>query len=305
VSRLRYSPAAQIRTLQISRFSLFAFVEGREIDPTFFGRVCSSSCEPLGLRYQVRTAEELRIGHAGKASLIAFYRYALSRGKLRSTLNGKLSVLVFFLDKDVDDIRRTKCRSKHVIYTAHYDVQNYVFRHGNFIRSVSAASSIDENELSEHPLFGQNWHETAARRWKEWIVLCLFSVVHTKGQVSNYGHSSKVNSPQNGQLNPDLYNAQLLVARTASSFTELQFKSTIERLTRVVDRHLSRGTFDGVFKGKWYSTLLEMDLRAEFHGRGQLHRVGARATTALLATLDFTQPWAEHLIASTTALLVD
>jgi hypothetical protein len=222
---------------------------------------------------------------------------------LRSVLNGKLSVLLLFLDKDVDDIRRTKCRSKHVVYTTYYDVQNYVFRHADFIRGVSAAASIDPRELSETPLLGGNWCETAASRWKEWIVVCLFSVTCGRGRVANYGSGSRVNTPQNGPVDRALYAAQVLEVGNSSGLPQAQRERAVGRLEKRVERHLADGTYDLVFKGKWYSTLLEMDLRAAFPGRGQMQRVGTRATTALLATLDFSQDWAEHLLRPVAALL--
>jgi hypothetical protein len=287
----------------MSRASLFAFVEGKGIDPFFFSEVCARVCQPRGLAYQVQTAKELLGESEGKKALIAFYRFARSRSQLRSTLNGKLSILVFFLDKDVDDIRRIKCRSIHVVYTAHYDVENYVFRHGDFVHSVAAAASIDQRELSDHPLLGQNWRETAARRWKEWIVLCLFSVIYAGGRVANYGNPSRVNTPQNGPIDQGLHQALLIEARNATPLTQAQFDLAIERLTQRVEKHLSNGTYDSVFKGKWYGTLLEMDLRHAFPGRGNMKNVGARATTALLTTLDFNPNWAEHLMNPVVALL--
>jgi hypothetical protein len=303
VSRPSHSFGAHVRALQISRFSLFAFVEGKDIDPNFFGQVCSRVCEPRGLLYRILTARELPGGSGGKTRLITFYRHVRSKKQLRAALNGKVSILLFFLDKDVDDIRRTKCRSKHVVYTAYYDVQNYVFRHGDFTRSVSAAASIDPRELSEAPLFRGNWCETAARRWKEWVVLCLFSAVHSGRPVANYRSASTVNAPKNGPLDPRLYAAQLLEARNSSGLTEAQFNRTIEQLTDKVERHLSNGTHDLVFKGKWYGAILEMDLHTAFPGRGQMQNVGTRATAALLATLDFNREWLEHLLIPVVALL--
>ena len=303
MSRLRHSLGAHIRALQISRFTLFAFVEGKEIDPNFFGEVCRSVCGPRGLQYRVHRANEIPGSSGGKWKLIAFYRYARARKKLRSILNGKLSVLVFFLDKDVDDIRRKKCRSRHVIYTAHYDVENYVFRHGDFIRGVSAAASIDQHELSDHPVLGQNWAANAARRWKEWTALCLFSVLYTGGRAANYGNVSKVNAPQNGPVDRGLYQQHLTEARNASGMTQSQFDQAIARLESKVERYLATGTYDSVFKGKWYCTILEMDLRTAFQQTGQMQNVGMKATAALLATLDFNQPWAEHLTSPVGALL--
>jgi hypothetical protein len=303
VSRPRHSDGAYLRALQVSRFSLFAFVEGKALDPSFFGQVCSRVCRPRGVLYQIRTARELPRGSEGKSALISFCRLARSRGQLTSTLNGKLTVLLFFLDKDVDDVRRTRCRSRHVVYTAGYDVENYVFQHGDFVTGVSAAASIDPSELSGHPSFGRNWRETAARRWKEWIVLCLFSVVYNRGATANYRTASRVNTPINGPVDRRLYDARLAEARRSSQLTQEQFDTAVRRLTGRVDRHLTNGTYDLVFKGKWYGTLLERDLRDAFPGRGQMQNVGTRATAALLATLDFNQNWAGHLLRPVESLL--
>jgi len=148
MSRLRHSESACLRRLQISRHNLFAFVEGPTLDPFFYGRICLQACKNNGISYRVCTANELPENAGGKTSLVRFYRYVRAKGKLVSELNGKRTALVFFLDKDLDDIGRCKCRSHHVIYTKYYDAQNHVFKHADFIRGVSSAASIDISELA-------------------------------------------------------------------------------------------------------------------------------------------------------------
>lgn len=279
----------------MSRFSVFAFVEGKDVDPNFFARVCHSVCRPRGLECQVRTARELPGGAEGKQRLVSFYRYSSRRRTLRFTFNGKLRVLVFFLDKDVDDITRRRCRSKHVIYTEHYDVQNYLFRHGDFVNAVSAAASLDPNEISEHRIFTSGWCLSAARRWKEWIVLCLFSVLYADGRVVNYGSVSKVNSPANGALDQSRYNQQVLALRQASQLSQAQFERGVRKLTGKIEEHFARGNHDLVFKGKWYAKLLEDDLKDAFGNRGYFQNFRQKVVSALIISLDFRQPWADYL----------
>jgi hypothetical protein len=131
----------------------------------------------------------------------------------------------------------------------------------------------------------------------------MFSVLHTDGRFVNYRSISKVNTPQNGVVDQALYHAQLTQAQNSSGLGRAEFDRAIKRLTRRVESHVASGTYDLVFKGKWYSTVLEMDLREAFPGRGQMQNVGARATTALLASLDFSQNWAEHLLRAVAALV--
>jgi hypothetical protein len=136
--------------------------------------------------YCVCPAGELPGGAGGKSALIAFYRYARAKAKLFSVLGRKPTTLVFFLDKDVDDLRGTRCRSPHVVYTAYYDVQNHLFRHGDFIRAVSSAVFMDQGELERHPDFGSRWCQRVAHRWREWIVLCLLGAKKTSRSLLSF-----------------------------------------------------------------------------------------------------------------------
>jgi hypothetical protein len=235
--------------------------------------------------------------------LLKFYRYARSKKKLLSFLGGKPTLLVFFLDKDVDDLRRTKCRSPHVIYTRYYDIQNHVFRHANFSRAVSSAASIDVGELLDQPIFNGDWCQTAARRWREWIALCLLAVRHGI-PGPNYRVTSQVNDPPNGPLDVTRFTAAVgaVTAHLGVSATELDRR--MKELLRRVDRSFVTGTYDFIFKGKWYAQMLEWDLRTAFAGRAfQFNGVADRAAAAMVATLDFSQPWADHFVQPLTALV--
>jgi hypothetical protein len=204
--------------------------------------------------------------------------------------------MAFFLDKDLDDIRRKKCRSPHVIYTTYYDVQNHVFRHGDLGRSASSAASIDRMEFLAHPTFAVDWCRSAARRWREWIALCLLSV---KDGIPgpNYRVASQVNIPINGPVDPAMYAAAVQGAAGHLGVTTAEIDRKLRSLLNTVDRYLSSGTYDLVFKGKWYALLLEADLHTAFAGRAlQFNGVGARATTAMAATMDYSQPWADPFL---------
>ena len=110
-----------------------------------------------------------------------------------------------------------------------------------------------------------------------------------------YGNSSKVNVPLNGPVALDRHQVLLDEVRRISGLPEDQFERAISRLNQTVDRHFANGTYDRIFKGKWYATLLEAYLRVAFPKRGPMDHVGSKATAALLTTMDFGQDWASHL----------
>jgi hypothetical protein len=298
MSRLKHSRGGYIRSLQISRCAVFAFVEGIEADPYFYGEICRRVSEGRGGAYQVRPARELPDGAEGKNAIVQFYRYARSKAKLISELGGKRTIMVFFLDKDLDDIKRKKCRSQHVIYTAYYDVQNHIFRHSDFGRATSAALSIDRTELLAHPVFAGDWCRNAAERWREWIALCILSVKYAIPSP-HYRVSSQVNRPINGPLDPAQYATAVQRAATHLGVTTAEINRRLTDLLKAVDKHLSHGTYDLVFKGKWYATLLEADLREAFAGRAlQFNGVGGRVVSVMAATMDYSQTWAEPFLRS-------
>ncbi len=293
MSRLKHSRTGYLRSLQISRHQVFAFVEGTQVDPFFFGEICRRVCQPNGVGYLVRPARELPGSAGGKSAVIAFYRYARSKARLVSELGRKRTVIVFFLDKDLDDMTRKKCRSPHVIYTTYYDVQNHVFRHSDFGLAAAAAASLDRQELMAHPTFAGNWCQGAARRWREWIALCMLSVKHGVPNA-NYRVASQVNTPINGPLDLAKYSSAVQTLASSLGVAADVVDRRVDVLRSGIEKQLSGGTYDRVFKGKWYALLLEADLRDAFTAnQHQFNGVAGRAAAVMAATMDFSQPWAE------------
>jgi len=96
MSRLKHTLKGFIRSLQISRINIFAFVEGRDLDPYFYGGICKQVCDSAGNTYSIRTSKEAPYNAGGKKSLIKFYRYLRRSKNLDTIFKGKRTVLVFF-----------------------------------------------------------------------------------------------------------------------------------------------------------------------------------------------------------------
>lgn len=296
MSQPRRTRAGFLRRMQMSRHDVFAFVEGKEADGYFVGGLCARAFGSRGLSYNVCTATDLSVGGGGKDVLIGFYRYLRSRRSLQTTLHGKKTCAVFFLDKDVDDITRTKCRSKTVVYTQFYDVQSHLFASGDFTRSVACACSVPEETVRTHAQFGAHWSAGARTRWHAWASLCLFCQLHGI-RHPNYRVYSQVNSPENGPVDATKYRLTVDAIFRRSGWSRPVFDARLRDVEELVTRLEGRGAGDRVFKGKWYSHILELDLRADaVLGQSQVDGFAKRIPCCLASTLDFNGGWASPLV---------
>lgn len=290
--RLTHSPTGLLRSLQVSQFSLFGFVEGKDVDPFFYGGLCKAVCTGHGVRYRIVTARELRWQGDGKEPLLGFYEYLRKNGKLLSSLGKKVTACMFFLDKDVDDILRRRRRSPHVVYTEHYDVHNHLFLSGDLLQAAAAAAHTDPGELQGLPMFSATWCSNAASRWEDWVAMCVFSKMSGSG-LPGYRLTSQINRPLNGPVDNALLEQRLQELTVALGWSRDRVDTEFERTRRYIHRYYVNGRQDVVFKGKWYCTILEMDVRGAMAGRPvRSERMGERMLSTLAATMDFSRNWA-------------
>ncbi len=294
MTRLKHSRQGYLRYMQMSRHSVFAFVEGKS-DPYFYGKICESVCKPLAISYEVCQAQELPGGAGGKMALLDYFAYLRRRSSLLNDFKGKTSGTVFFLDKDVDNYLRTLKRSPHVIYTWGYDTENHVFQSGNLIAAAAAAARLDKEWLEDRIVDPETWRRGLAQRWSDWVTLCLFSKLKRINGVTNYGNLSRINIPLNSNVSEPLLTQALAEIKRDSGLTDLQFRRSFNRLKRQVTESYATHQFDQIFKGKWFPPLFEAEIRS-IAGAKPIKAAGIanRLVEILLVTLDFEQPWADH-----------
>jgi len=294
VARIVHSPKAYLRYMQMSQAAVFAFVEGQETDPYFYGQICAVVCNQRQIVYQICRANDILPNAGGKEALLVFYDFLRRRGALRSNLGGKETVAVFFLDKDIDDIVRRCRRSRYVTYTRYYDVQNEIFLNGDLSQGCAAAASLDPAILTSLLSDSHSWCKHAAQRWQEWVVLCI--IAHLKGirQECNYRVQSRVQNPTTGKVDTARLKVRITAMAARSGMAPDDFKAFHTSVKRKVKRLYSSGQQDKVFKGKWYSALLDEDIK-RLMGRSAFDKQGfsARVTSAVAATLRFTDSWAQ------------
>jgi hypothetical protein len=305
MTRLRHSYPGFLRGLQIGSPSIFLITEGR-IDRPFFSSLVSHLLvgDRAHVVLSIRSARELPKRSGGKTAVLAYYDFLRKRKQLISTLAGKKTVILFCLDKDLDDMTRKKRRSPHVIYTEYFDVESYLFKFGDLQAAASAATTIDRATFAQQFPTAAHWTAGVANAWKDWVSMCVLEVIKGFPSTGNYGVCpSPVNDPA-GPVNGALLNARLTLIQQNSGLNDAEFKRQVAVVARKVEALFKNGDADKIFKGKWYVWLFARDTRAACTGRdAELGNLEQRLPLHLLQTLDFSLEWAASLRAQISAAI--
>lgn len=306
MNRPRHSYAGHLRLMQLSSIDLFVFVEGTKSDPYFYAGICASIPD-LHVRYEVCTARQLPGETGGKHALLSYFSFLRQKEALVSSLEGQETSCIFFLDKDMDDVQRTKKRSQHVVYTEYYDVQNYIFMHGDLLTGAASAASVDPARLRAELSDAPKWCLRIAILWHEWISLCLRVLEERISCEANYRVVSRIQTRPCGPIDAVRYADLIRRVARRSGLPVAVFRQRLAATSRKVDRYFASGQHHRVFKGRWFVTVLADDIDRIMAGR-PYDGVGlaSRLASSVAGTLDFTEPWASHFrdpIRNVTAML--
>jgi hypothetical protein len=282
--------------MQISQSRFFILVEGWS-DRFFYASLAALRCAASGIKYEVVTAHELPGPSFGKPALLNFFTYLRKQRALLTTLGEKRTAVLFCLDKDVDDLRRTMKRSPHISYTEHCDLENYYFIHGDLIRAGAAAAALDPTLVRAAIGNTTNWRRQKAEQWKTWTVLCVLNqLLDLRGPCAYGRRDSLVNRGGFGAEEPAAVTRMLATLHASSGLGQTEFNAHFVRTQRSVEALIKAGQWDRVFKGKWYPVWLAGDVR-QAAGQRQINANGldARIRDAVGLTLDLEAPWTQLL----------
>jgi hypothetical protein len=283
--------------MQMSSKQIFVIVEGNEVDPFFYGEICLSLAKKRPFLYEILAASNLPQAHGsgGKETLLTFFSYLRRRSVLCSTFNGKTTAVVFYADKDIDDILKVCKRSRHLIYTLFYEVENHIFEEGNMTRGVAAAASVDPNLLTGTLTDSHAWCLDASNKWKQWVELCVFARKYKINVECNYRVKSRINITPEGPVDPILHSQHLHKLQIASNLTGAEFKIRFGSVKKCVEHYYSSGRHQHVFKGKWLAFMLSEKVK-QLMGSNPYKSSGLknRLTYTIATTLDFEGGWADH-----------
>jgi hypothetical protein len=292
-TRVGHSVKAMRRLIQMSGNRVFIFVEGRELDPDFYSRLCRTICVERGLAYQIIVADRIMGAGGGKPILLRLFEHLRRKRALidRSGPNSKL--VMFYLDKDTDDIFRKMRRSEHVVYTRYYCVENHLFCEGELLAGIATAGSVDLELVHRRIPNPILWRRNAAVQWRNWLVLCLVAQRLGLGGRASYSVNHDTVNEKVNSANLRICEADL---QARSGLSAHQFNLMITWAQSRVDRSISAGEHERIFKGKWYVVFALYELKQIGLTDGPINERGAkdRLVGNLIATLRFDGPWAEH-----------
>jgi hypothetical protein len=292
MNRLHHSPEGFIKLLQMSRYAIFAFVEGH-VDRYFYGRVCEIGLQGRQEGYFVYRSSELPWQGGGKNTLLQFFSFARDRGFLCSDFQNKRTGLVFFLDKDIDDLVGTQVVNDHLIYTRYYELENHLFRSGKVTEACAGSACLDlglvRNEMGNET----DWIVGAARQWKEWTMLCYFAKKQNINCTCNYGSNSDINIGQNGEVDMAAYRNHVAELELGSSVSREEFQALLRAIGAEVDGYYASSQWDRIFRGKWYAACLQGQVKriARVHEITPIHVNIDTFTRALAASVDYSAQW--------------
>lgn len=295
MNRLRHSFSGYRRSMQMSRALLYAFIEGHSAERYVYSQILDSECQRLKIPYQIVSIEEISGCTGGKRDMLRFFDYLQAKSSLTDTFKGGVTVSIFFLDKDVDDILGAKRMSKHIIYTETYELENYIFIYGDLCKAAASAVSLDIGSVRRGIGDYAKWRDRAATKWKDWVKLCLFSRMCKISSMSNYKRgTSPINNGAYGRLKKKEYKCHLSDLRSRLGLHSTQFSSKFRQVSSLVDKIYSKGHYDIVFKGKWYACFLIEDIRKIAQRRRCTQVSREMLINNLTQTLDFDNSWANH-----------
>jgi hypothetical protein len=292
MTRLRHSAGGYRRRLQIGAANVVLIAEGKT-DRYFYSKLFNPFCSRIGAHCAIRIARELPTAAGGKTSLLAYFEYLRRRKSLSSELGGKRTVIVFLLDKDIDDRQRKKRRSNHIFYTEGYDFENYLYKHGDLVEAGAAAAGLDVMSVAASIPDQQAWRQQVTQEWKEWVKICVFSITRKVRKGGNYGvPASPINKAHHGGVDSTAYEARLRLLESSCSLGSQGFKRAWNSVSRMVDGLYASASQDEIFKGKWYSWFLAQDLRKIAAGRdAELDGLEKRLPHHLAQTINYEEQW--------------
>jgi hypothetical protein len=294
VNRLRHSDAGYLRSMQLSSTQLFIFVEGKQLDSYCYAGICESTPQ-LNVPYEICTAQQLPVATGGKKALVGFFSFLRQRKALVSSLGNQSTACIFFLDKDLDDIQRRQKRSPHFVYTEHYDIQNYIFTHGDLLTGAASAASVNPAILRSQLSDAHRWCLQVAEQWREWIAFCFRVLEDRINCEANYRVASQVQQRLCGALDAQKYTALTHDVANRHGIPVEVFARKLTTSHNKVDRYFAKGEHHRIFKGKWFAAILADDIDRIMAGKPfDRNGLEGRLPSAIATTLDFTEPWTDH-----------
>jgi hypothetical protein len=301
--RLRHDYKAHVRAIQISNRRVFAYCEGRSHDPYVYSEMVRKAQPKGDPIFEVYRVEEIT-GTGGKAALNRLFKHIRKHKLLISNFKGKAFFCAFFMDKDIDDVKRTKLRSGYVFYTKLYDLESHIFCDTDLCRAIAVSLSIPVDMVPVVYSRPYLWIESKSVSWEHWIILCIFCTMYGLDCGCGYNRASQINAAMLGPSDLAEFQRFKFQLGQISGVSNHEFARRFAKIEKIVQKLRAKGELSSVFKGKWLEAIMTAELQRHFHGKQVvLNSIGPRVSSAAMALHNFDSVWASTHVARLSQLI--
>ena len=292
-TRTAHSFGGMRRYIQQSRTQVFLFVEGRDLDPDIYARLCGPVCRASGKSHEIVVADRINGAGGGKGILTAFFEHLRDCNSLIDHSQPDAKLAMFYLDKDIDDVLKTLRSSNHIVYTEYHCIENHLFAEGDLVSSLATSGSVDAAVIRPRVPNATLWRNASAGHWRDWVALCVLAAKLLLRHPASFRIPSPLNTPADSPTDAGALAVAVAEMEVSSGLDAANFQRKLAAAYRLVDAIYGRGSHDLLFKGKWYShfALRELEVSSPIFNRN-----GApdRMVGSLIATTNFEGPWSLH-----------
>ncbi len=297
LSKPAWSPKAFSRRVLISLRSLHIVVEGKSHDSAYYGLIAESSAVLAG-DYEISRVDKIYTS-GGKEGVLKVFETMRRSGHLIQASSAGPKVAVFMLDRDAEIVTGGTKRNPHIFYTRGYDVEADILMHGDTARALGATvglSPADSRDLAER--LG-SWHQDAAHKWRDWVVLCCVATVLGIGSSANYSRGKVSDSDLRS-----IWSTRSKI-KTASGMGDDEFEAFEGSIAKKIDAVYESGKCHTLVKGKWLPFYLRERVSDLFDPSEcpDMNDFEKKVVSNFLLSLDPTRKWGQRYSKSWERLL--
>lgn len=287
MSKLKRDVQAWAQRIKMSRYRLWAVVEGKNHDTPFYESLLTDGggIEAIGV-LQARELEIEGSSAGGKQHALKLLRSLKEAGSLSQRNSTTKIDVVFFLDRDDDEYLGQLVNDPHVVYTRNADIEADVVYYCSLPKVLSKTFSLTREEAAF--VSSEKAMNQLAEKWSEWISLRL-AAGECKWSDLRFSQPSKINSPIFGPVDDEK-------VHDVCSRIELEcpnaWPPAVEKARKTVHAALESNSGAHLVKGKWLANYVINETRRKYAKEKELPAVSnAQFMSACSMGVDIQEAW--------------
>ncbi len=236
----------------MSTTPIWIIVEGRYHDRAYYDRLLNSIPSIAGLQYEILLAEYPAVDEVaagGKKHALKLHAALSENGWLRQRSKKTNHIVIFSLDKDLDDEPTSNMPDDlHILYTKYADVEAEILQGNDLIAALTALTGASKRDLIELAAEAHNPLQHISEAWAEWHRWGL-ALRNANPNALPIRSAALINVGQFGPLDESARVAHL--QRVKASVGEAEWGKRIETAHTLHAELVRSGKSPRLVAGKW------------------------------------------------------